>query len=632
MHTSIATVCLSGSLEEKMEAAAEAGFSGVEIFEPDLVASELTPEEVRARAERLGLALDLYQPFRDFEGVSEELLEDNLRRAEARFRIMARLGIGTVLVCSNVSTATEDSDEVSAAQLRRLGELASAHGVRVAFEALAWGRFVDDYRRAWRIVELADHPAVGTCLDSFHILSRGHDPAGIEDIPAEKIFFVQLADAPALSLDVLSWSRHHRLFPGEGDFDLVTFLGHVVRSGYSGPISLEVFNDIFRQTASGATAAQAHRTLVALADRTAREQAGAEALPTVPAAGHPVGVDFVEVRAENTTDVEEVLEQLGLSFRGQHRSKPVRLWSAGGARIILNEQHARGERPHVAGMGLLYPDIDAAEERISTLGVPPVTRRIQAGEHRLPAFVSPQGVELFLAAGESDATGRPGWIDEFEHGVPQDEDAEAGEAGVYAVDHLNLMSPWETYDETVHFCTGVLGLQKGTSTEVASLHGLVRSRVLRTPDGVVRVPLNVLPAAGDQHTEHVALACDDVLAVARRAQRRGMRPLPVPRNYYDDLEARFGLTDTFLRSLRAHQVMYDRDADGEFLHFYTRRVGGVFFELVQRLGDYDGYGAADAPIRLAAQARLDAEPSQLSGSARPPRRRGRSVPRQLPEW
>ena len=186
MRTSIATVCLSGSLADKMDAAAEAGFDGIEVFEPDLVASELSPEEIRARADRLGLTLDLYQPFRDFEGVSEELLEDNLRRAEARFAVMNRLGIDTILVCSNVATATIDSDEVSAEQLRRLGDLAASYGVRIAFEALAWGRYVDDYRRAWRIVELADHPAVGTCLDSFHILSRGHDPAGDRGDPGRE--------------------------------------------------------------------------------------------------------------------------------------------------------------------------------------------------------------------------------------------------------------------------------------------------------------------------------------------------------------------------------------------------------------------------------------------------------------
>src|SRR6185295_4088945 len=139
--------------------------------------------------------------------------------------------------------------------------------INVAFEALAWGRFVDDYRRAWRIAAAADHPNVGVCLDSFHVLSRGDDPAGIAEIPGDKIFYLQLADAPALSMDVLSWSRHHRLFPGEGTFDLVTFVSHVLSTRYDGPLSLEVLNDTFRQTDPARTAVHAQRSLVWLQDK-----------------------------------------------------------------------------------------------------------------------------------------------------------------------------------------------------------------------------------------------------------------------------------------------------------------------------------------------------------------------------
>ncbi|WP_102159359.1 sugar phosphate isomerase/epimerase and 4-hydroxyphenylpyruvate domain-containing protein [Zhihengliuella halotolerans] len=599
MRTSIATVCLSGSLEEKMSACAQAGFDGIEVFEPDLVASDLTPEEIRARAERLGLSLDLYQPFRDFEGVTEELLEANLRRAEARFRVMNRLGIDTILVCSNVATATIDSDEVSAAQLRRLGDLAAGYGVRVAFEALAWGRYVNDYRRAWRIVQLADHPHIGTCLDSFHILSRGHDPAGIEEIDGEKIFFLQLADAPELSMDVLSWSRHHRLFPGEGEFDLAAFLAHVLRTGYDGAVSLEVFNDTFRQTASGTTAVQAHRSLYTLADETARRFPDAAPSSSVAPVQAPAGIDFVEVQAEDTREVEEALEQLGFVFRGQHRTKPVRLWSAGGARIVLNEQYARGDEPHLSGLGLLYADVERAERRISDLDVPRMPRPMQAGEQRLPAFATPHGPQLFLAAAPADGA-EPGWVGEFEHGYAPD-----ASNHLSAFDHVNLVSSWETHDETVHFYGSVLGFEKGPVNQVASPHGLVRSRVLRTHDGTVRLPFNVLPAVHEEKTEHVALVSDNVMAVAHQARNRGMRFLPVPANYYDDVRARFDLDDRYVDLLRSHQVLYDRDEFGEFLHFYTRRIGGVFFEVVQRIGGYDGYGADNAPVRLAAQSRLD---------------------------
>ena len=265
---------------------------------------------------------------------------------------MQRLGIDTMLVCSNVATATVDDDAVSAGQLRRLGDAAEAHGVRLAYEALAWGRFVNDYRRAWRIVELADHPAVGMCLDSFHILSRGHDPAGIEEIPGERIFFLQLADAPALTMDVLSWSRHHRLFPGEGSFDLATFVGHVLSAGYAGPMSLEVFNDTFRQTEVLRTAQQAKRSLTWLEDQVARLPVAAHRLD--PPAGCRMstsrsGFDFVEVKAEYAGDVDVLLRQLGFTFRGHHRSKPVRLWTQGRARVVCNEQQARDWRPDAVG-------------------------------------------------------------------------------------------------------------------------------------------------------------------------------------------------------------------------------------------------------------------------------------------
>ena len=354
MRTSIATVCLSGTLSEKLHAARAAGFDGVEIFEPDLVAAPESPEEIAALARRLGLSLDLYQPFRDAEGVTEEEFARVLHRARAKFELMQRLGIDTMLVCSNVATAVVDDDEVSAGQLRRLGDLAAEHGVRIAYEALAWGTYVDDYRRSWRIVELADHDAVGVCLDSFHILSRGHDPAAIEEIPGAKIFYLQLADAPDLTMDVLSWSRHHRLFPGEGACDLGAFVGHVLRAGYTGPLSLEVFNDVFRQTDVDRTARQARRSLTWLEDLVARQDTWTSlpAARRTPRGRSTAGFDFVEVRAEDTGEVDVLLGQLGFTFRGRHRSKDARLWTEGPARVVCNEQHARDRSTDVGSRGL----------------------------------------------------------------------------------------------------------------------------------------------------------------------------------------------------------------------------------------------------------------------------------------
>lgn len=602
MKTSIATVSISGSLVEKLHACAAAGFDGVEVFEPDLIASDHSPDEIRSLAARLGLSLDLYQPLRDIEGVDEVTFAENLRRAGATFATAQRLGIDTVLVCSNVATATVDSDEHSAEQLRRLGDVAASYDVKVAFEALAWGRFVDDYRRAWRIVELADHPAVGVCLDSFHVLSRGHDPAEIEDIPADKIFYLQLADAPALSMDVLSWSRHHRLFPGEGDFDLTTFVAHVLKTGFDGPLSLEVFNDTFRQTDPDRTAVHALRSLVWLQDKVAALPGVSHtaALTPVADAKPPLGVDFVELKAEDTSEVEVLLDQLGFVPGGRHRTKPVSLWTAGDVRIVLNEHQARDLAPHVAAVGLQVPDGAATSQRAADLMAPVAYRRTYASEQALGGAVAPDGTEFFWVTAPP-AGSAPPWVGEFENGLPSD-----SAAGLRDVDHVNLAVPWQTADETVLFLTSVFGLAADAPTEVAGPSGLVRSQVMRTEDGAIRLPLNVAPQVleADAMPQHVAFDCADVVALARRARSRGLSFLAVPDNYYDYVAGRFGVDQETVAELRDLNLLYDRNADGAFIHFYTRTIGTVFFEFVQRIGEYDGYGTDNAPVRLAAQRRL----------------------------
>src|SRR4051795_4512032 len=208
MKLAIATVCLSGTLREKLEAIAAAGFEAVEIFENDLLSFNGTPADVRRMAADLGLGVAVYQPFRDFEGMPDPQRAKVFARAERKFDTMQELGCDFLMVCSNVSPESLGGIDRAAADFRELGERAAGRGMRVAYEALAWGRHVNDYRDAWEIVRRADHKSIGIILDSFHALAPSFPTNAIHSIPADKIFLVQLADAPRLGLDVLSWSRH----------------------------------------------------------------------------------------------------------------------------------------------------------------------------------------------------------------------------------------------------------------------------------------------------------------------------------------------------------------------------------------------------------------------------------------
>jgi 4-hydroxyphenylpyruvate dioxygenase len=594
MLTGIATVCLSGTLEEKLAAASHAGFDGVELFENDLIGSPLSPPEVRAQAAALGLGIDLYQPFRDFEAVPADQLERNLRRAEAKFDVMEELGADLILVCSNASAEAIDDDALAAEQLRLLAERAAEHGMRVAYEALAWGRHVSEYDHAWRLVEAADHPALGVCLDSFHILSRGTSLKTIADIPADKLFFLQLADAPHLVMDVLQWSRHYRCFPGQGGFDLAGFTRRVLEAGYAGPLSLEVFNDVFRQADPERMAVDAMRSLLILEE-------AVDAVGRVPAASELRGCAFVELAVEPASagETQRTLHALGFSQAAQHRTKPVTLWSQGDARVLLNAGASTADG--IAAIAFESADPGRSARRAEALLAPVLDRPRGPAEADLAAVAAPDGTSVFFC--RTDDREPASWLQDFDALAPT---RSPGPACIERIDHVALAQPSDYFDEAVLFYRSVLALEPRESLELAAPDGLIRSRAVSNGDGSVRLALNVPLLAGDPPhpagLQHVALACTDVLAAARSLRERGVTPLPIPANYYDDLAARSDLEPRLIDAMRDLSVLYDRDAGGELLHFYTPLVGGrLFFEVVERRAAYDGYGAANSPVRMAAQ-------------------------------
>ena len=595
MRKGIATVCLSGTLEEKLAAAAGAGFDGVEIFEPDLTGCSLSPADIRMRVAELGLSIDLYQPFRDFEGVPADQLQRNLRRAEAKFDLMEQLDVHTILVCSNVRPDAITDDGLAAEQLRALADRAAQRGIRVAYEALAWGRHVNEYDHAWRIVQAADHPALGVCLDSFHILSRGTSLDAISEIPQDKLFFVQLADAPQLIMDVLQWSRHYRCFPGQGGLAVTDFTTRVLDAGYTGPLSLEVFNDVFRQADPERMAVDAMRSLLILED----EVAGAELLPVeVPLQGYA----FVELAVEPSSagETQRVLHAMGFVPAAQHRTKPVALWRQGAIRVLLNAGPAGP--PGVAALGFESGDPDRSAARAQALLAPILHREIGPGEAHLSAIAAPDGTSVFFCR-TRPAPDTDSWLDDFEPiapmGVPR-----PGELN--GIDHLALVQPFDYFDEAVLFYRSVLGLVPMGSLELAAPQGLVRSRAMTSRNGGVRLALNV-PVLAQEHgsvgpSQHVAFSCSDIFAAARHLREQHVPILPIPGNYYDDLASRTGLDPRLVAAMQELDVLYDADGEGELLHFYTATVAGrLFFEVLERRGGYAAYGSANAPVRMAAQ-------------------------------
>jgi 4-hydroxyphenylpyruvate dioxygenase len=615
---SIATVSLSGTLPEKLDAAAAIGFDGIEMFENDLLTFDGSPTDVRAIAEGLGLAITIFQPFRDFEAMPEPQRTRNMDRAERKFDVMQALGTDLVLVCSNVHPATLDDDGRAAADLAEMAERAGRRGLRVGYEALAWGRHVNRWRHAWRIVQAANHNALGLIVDSFHTLAVADDASGIAEVPADKLFFVQLADAPKLTMDALSWSRHFRNFPGQGQLPVADFLRSALATGYRGPLSLEVFNDEFRAAPARLIARDGLRSLLLV-----EAEAGVTELPPPPVFD---GIEFIEFAVDDETArrLGEQLRDLGLHYAGRHRSKSVDLFRQGRVNFVLNSEldsaaseHFQLHGPSVCAMALRVDDAGRALERARALLCPEWQERVGEGERRIPALRAPDGTLIYLV--QPDPSGRSIYEDDFRL-FP---DAPGGVA-MTDVDHVAQALPNGRMDNFVLFYRAVLGCNPEQLWEIADPYGLVRSRTMVSPDHTVRLPLNVsesretgtgrfLTTYAGAGVHHIAIATADIVQTMRQLTARGTRFLTIPANYYDDVAAKWGLDASRIDTLRELNLLYDCDENGEFLHAYTQSFDGrFFFEIVERRGGYQQYGAVNAPVRMAAQAQQLAS-SRLDG-------------------
>ena len=601
MHKGVATLSLSGRLGDKLDAIAAAGFDGVEIFDNDLVGSPLTPREVAARCADLGLGVDLFQPVRDVAGVVPDEFAATRRRVEGKLDVAAELGAGVLLVCSHVGHDAVDDLDLVAEQLHRLGEAAAARGVVLAFEALAWGRHVSRVADAWEAVRRADHPAVTLAVDTFHMLSRGDDGSALAGIPGRRIGFLQVADAPAMEMNVLEWSRHFRCFPGQGSLDVAGVVAATLEAGYRGPVSLEVFSDVVREADPSVTARDAFRSLVFLEDQLAGRLAGqgADLVTACPPVPERTDIAFLEIAEPDRSDrVSGLLGALGFEVAGRHRTKPVQWWRNGAADVVLNRA------PEDAGhaVGLATPRVEDVASRAKALLWPEVDRTRGAGEALLPGITSPADVHLFLSADEGEPDH---WRDDFEPVPVVGPDAASGWLGI---DHVGVAVPPERLNEEIGFLRSVFGLVPSAAEEFWETQGRLRSRALRPPHGGARLIVNVEEGAADSvrsaGINQVAFACSDLLSQVRLLRARGVELMQVPDNYYVDLAGRFPLPESRVQELREHQVLYDRVGEGELLHVYTDVLDtGFYVELLERRGGYDGYGSPNTAVRLAVQQR-----------------------------
>ena len=627
---SIATVCLGGGLEAKLSAAAKAGFRAIELLENDLTFYAGKARDARRLADDLGVEIVALQPLKDFEGAPEPQRGRNFDRAMRKLELTRELG--APLLCLSSSTAEDASADFGriAEDLAELADLARQYGLRLGYEALSWGRHIKDWTAAWEVVAKADRDNLGIVLDCFHICARKNPIEPIAALPGDKIALVEIANSPALEMDLKSLSRHYRCYPGQGDYPVVDYLDAVLRSGYRGPISLETYNEQFRGASAASVAVDGMRSLRATGEalrarRLAKGEPPVAEIAAMPPTPEVEGVEFLEfaVADKQAQELAALLDGLGFELVGRHRSKMVELYAQGDVNLVINRE--RNSFAHsfqllhgaaVCAMALRVDRVERALERARALECTSHIGRAGPGEATIPAIGGVEGSLVYFVDRHS-----ADWRNDFIF------ETKAGSKGpLKAIDHLSNVVRRNEFLSWLLFYETALGLTAEPQIEVYDPHGDFYSRSLRSENGALRIALNVgaggatgvsrfLDTFGGAGYQQVALSTSDIFAAVEAARRKGVQFLPIPDNYYDDLATRFDIAPDLLQRMREFGVLYDRVKDGQFFHIYTRAFHNrFFFEVLQR-DNYDLFGAANTPMRLAAQAAVDEAETRLTAEA-----------------
>ena len=259
------TISLAGPLPLKLQAMRDAGFTQVMLSARDLVGHEGGLDAAIDAVRESGLRVTGFQVLRDFEGLSGQMHDYKVDIAKSMLDLCAAVGAKVLLVCSSTSAHASGDRDLIARDLRKLAMLALPYGIRIAFEALSWGRAIEQFPDAWDVICRADMPNLGLGLDSFHLLATRTPLTELQWLDPQRIFLVQLADFMWQEIrsveERISTARHFRVFPGEGahSADVATLVATLHAQGYRGDYSFEVFNDDYQQIAPAVVARRARQ-------------------------------------------------------------------------------------------------------------------------------------------------------------------------------------------------------------------------------------------------------------------------------------------------------------------------------------------------------------------------------------
>lgn len=328
---------------------------------------------------------------------------------------------------------------------------------------------------------------------------------------------------------------------------------------------------------------------------------------------NPIGLDgfeFLEFTAPKKGILEPIFEAMGFTLVARHKSKDVELWRQGDINLLSNYEkkchaayYAEEHGPSACGMAFRVKDSQHAYKEVLARGAQPMDTHTGPMELKLPAIKGIGGAMLYLI----DRYEGENTIYDIDFNWIEGVDRHPAGCGFHTLDHLTH----NVYRGRMNFWAGfyekLFNFREIRYFDIKGEYTGLLSKAMTAPDGKIRIPLNEEAVGGGGQIEeflmkyngegiqHIAFACDDLVACLDKLKAKGMKFMtPPPNTYYDMLEERLPGHGENVDELQKRGILLDGTTEnGEprlLLQIFSETVfGPVFFEFIQRKQD-EGFG------------------------------------------
>lgn len=231
------TVGFSSPLPERFAAAVANGCRRVSLSPGEGVEGDAVAIGAQARDLGLELVLDPIMNWYPTQTPATSrfaavTLDDALRAAEQ----LGVVSMTAIAIPGETAPPPDLADHFGA-----LCDRVAAFGAQVQLEFIPFTS-LPSLRLAWEVVRAADRPNGGLLFDSWHFHHGDPDYDVLAGVPGEKVFCVQLDDAPAGMPEDVRAATHRRLLPGEGELPLARDIRALAEIGGLTWVGPEVIN------------------------------------------------------------------------------------------------------------------------------------------------------------------------------------------------------------------------------------------------------------------------------------------------------------------------------------------------------------------------------------------------------